>query len=278
MIESYEESQVEQSKSLNAATFLWNAASVVSLIRAYESYSCLWNTQSTGYKRANLKARAWQEISDYLQLPVLDIKRKMSNLLTSYRRERVRVESKRNEKVPYESQLYFYRHFAFMDRVYQPKAFKMADGGVNIEPDYYVDERYAAAENYFKNKKHRQTGLNEIAALFDTSIHDIDRRWRNLRTIYRRELKKVLEEVQNGRKVKVKWFPYPYMDAFLRRVCVKEQEQERGVQFLEDLLNVEIEVKLTLFILIIIMYLLQLSGLLSYFNYPFLISIVSTYL
>uniref|UniRef100_A0A8D8THL6 MADF domain-containing protein n=1 Tax=Cacopsylla melanoneura TaxID=428564 RepID=A0A8D8THL6_9HEMI len=97
-------------------------------------------------------------------------------------------------------------------------------------------------ENYFKNKKQRQTGLIEIASIFDTTIHDIDRRWRNLRTIYRRELKKVLEEGQNGRPVKVKWFPYPYMNAFLYRVCVKEQEQERGVQFLEDLVNVEIEV------------------------------------
>uniref|UniRef100_A0A8D8Q166 MADF domain-containing protein n=1 Tax=Cacopsylla melanoneura TaxID=428564 RepID=A0A8D8Q166_9HEMI len=152
MIESYEESQVEERKSLNAANFVWNATHVVSLIRAYESYPCLWNTQYTEYKRVSVKASAWMEISDYFQLPVLDIKRKMSNLINSYRRERVRVESKKNEKVPYESQLYFYRHFAFMDRVYQPKAFKMSvggpatsqlaltDDGINIKSEYNTDE------------------------------------------------------------------------------------------------------------------------------------------
>jgi Alcohol dehydrogenase transcription factor Myb/SANT-like. len=97
-------------------------------------------------------------------------------------------------------------------------------------------------ENYFKNKKYRQVGMTEIAAVFRTNVHEIDKRWRNLRTIYRRELKKVVEEGQNGRMVQVRWFPYKYMDEFLHRVCVKEQE--RGSNFLEDMLNIEIEVNL----------------------------------
>lgn len=96
-------------------------------------------------------------------------------------------------------------------------------------------------ENYLKNKKQRQIGISEIAALFETNDHDIERRWRSLRTIYRRELKKMEDERKKGRQVRVKWFPFSYMDEFLHRVCVKEEEKG-GTTFLDDLLNVAIEV------------------------------------
>jgi Alcohol dehydrogenase transcription factor Myb/SANT-like. len=144
MIEKYTETQIDKVKSQNSTTFIWTAEYVVSLIRAYESYPELWNMQCAGYKSTNKKTRAWNEISNYFQLPVIDLKRKMANLLSSYRRERVKVDSKKKENLHYEPQLYFYRHFEFMNQIYQPKAFKLEVGGDIIKPDYYLDEDYAA--------------------------------------------------------------------------------------------------------------------------------------
>lgn len=149
LIERYEQSEVDRSKARNATNFVWTAESVVSLIQTYKSYPCLWNMRAACYKSAVRKTAAWDEISDYFQLPVNDLKRKMNNLLSSYRRERVKADSKHKGGVPYESGLYFYKHFDFMTKVYQPKAFKKTiSSSLDLEADYYVDADQIAKVRY----------------------------------------------------------------------------------------------------------------------------------
>lgn len=110
----------------NSATFIWTAEQVIRLIQLYEARPVLWNVQYSGYKSCKVKSRAWHAISNKFQLPVDEVKRKLANLLSSYRRERARVDMKVSMGIPYESQLYFYKHFHFMREVYQPKITKTA--------------------------------------------------------------------------------------------------------------------------------------------------------
>lgn len=100
----------------------------------------------------------------------------------------------------------------------------------------------SSQDNYYnKNRKNRQLGIAEIAAILKTSDQDVERRWRSMRTIYRRKLKEVLFGRRRGRQVKIKWAPYSYMDEFLHRVCVKEDEEigptdEPTFDFIEEVI------------------------------------------
>lgn len=61
------------------------------LIRLYGAKDFLWNSKSPLYHNKTLREDAWNEISTLMNLPVAELKKKMTTLQASYRREKSRV-------------------------------------------------------------------------------------------------------------------------------------------------------------------------------------------
>ncbi|KAL4105069.1 hypothetical protein QTP88_020344 [Uroleucon formosanum] len=61
------------------------------LIRLYGAKDFLWNSKSPLYHNKTVREDAWNEISSLMNLPVAELKKKMTTLQASYRREKSRV-------------------------------------------------------------------------------------------------------------------------------------------------------------------------------------------
>jgi len=61
------------------------------LIRLCGTKDFLWNSKSPLYHNKTLREDAWNEISSLINLLVAELKKKMTTLQTSYRREKFRV-------------------------------------------------------------------------------------------------------------------------------------------------------------------------------------------
>ncbi|XP_012239669.1 uncharacterized protein LOC117232586 [Bombus vosnesenskii] len=75
----------------------WSKDMGLSLVNLYKNKEVLWNPGNSEYHQKNRRHDAWQEVADELSLiikkPVssLECKRKMDTILSSFRRERVKV-------------------------------------------------------------------------------------------------------------------------------------------------------------------------------------------
>lgn len=58
------------------------------LIRLYGAKDFLWNSKSPLYHNKTVREDAWNEISSLMNLPVAELKKKMTTLQASYRREK----------------------------------------------------------------------------------------------------------------------------------------------------------------------------------------------
>lgn len=60
------------------------------LIRKYEIHRVLWDAKLKNYHNKEYREDAWKAISNEMQIPVCELKRKMTALMGSYRREKSR--------------------------------------------------------------------------------------------------------------------------------------------------------------------------------------------
>lgn len=65
------------------------------LIQLYGEYRRLWDAQCPDYTNRGLREDAWRKISQEMNLPIADLKKKMDSLLGSYRREKSREKKSR---------------------------------------------------------------------------------------------------------------------------------------------------------------------------------------
>ncbi|XP_037303074.1 uncharacterized protein LOC115454569 [Manduca sexta] len=65
-----------------------------SLIRLYGSKLLLWNSTSPWYRNKHMREEAWKEISAEMGMPMPLLKKKMTSLMSCYRRERWRLDRK----------------------------------------------------------------------------------------------------------------------------------------------------------------------------------------
>lgn len=61
------------------------------LIQLYGAKDFLWNSKSPLYHNKSVREDAWKEISSVMNIPVFELKKKMTTLLASYRREKSRI-------------------------------------------------------------------------------------------------------------------------------------------------------------------------------------------
>lgn len=60
------------------------------LVKCYESRRLLWDSKNPEYYNKNKREDLWQEISVSMNVSVKELKKKMTSLLGSYRREKSR--------------------------------------------------------------------------------------------------------------------------------------------------------------------------------------------
>ena len=68
----------------------WSNEKSLQLIDLYRGHECLWNPKIVDYKNRVKKVDAWNEICTQFvpKLDVIELKKKMESLLSSFRRER----------------------------------------------------------------------------------------------------------------------------------------------------------------------------------------------
>lgn len=71
---------------------MWTNEKCVMLISLYESKRVLWDAKYEQYFNKQKKADAWRSISISMEIDVDEIKKKMTSLLGSFRRERSKVK------------------------------------------------------------------------------------------------------------------------------------------------------------------------------------------
>ncbi|PNF25029.1 hypothetical protein B7P43_G06984 [Cryptotermes secundus] len=64
----------------------------LALIRLYKSKEVLWNSKGTNYHNKSIREEAWKDVGDEMKMPVQDLKKKMTTLLASYRKEKSRIK------------------------------------------------------------------------------------------------------------------------------------------------------------------------------------------
>ncbi|XP_039282741.1 uncharacterized protein LOC120351020 [Nilaparvata lugens] len=92
-------------------------SSILDMIELYKNRALLWNPAHKNYFRRDLKQDAWDEISGVMGLSVDDCKRKMQSLLSSYRRENLKIKRHQTHLrgESYDSRWFAYDAFKFME-------------------------------------------------------------------------------------------------------------------------------------------------------------------
>ena len=80
------------------------------LIQKYESHRVLWDVKLKNYHNKEYREDAWKTISNEMQIPVCELKRKMTALMGSYRREKSRRKRRLRSA---EGGIYTSKWFAF---------------------------------------------------------------------------------------------------------------------------------------------------------------------
>ncbi|KAK4887321.1 hypothetical protein RN001_003592 [Aquatica leii] len=91
----------------------WTEDTIQLLISLYRQNECLWNPKHSLYYNKLRKYDAWVQIAAELSSTVEECKKKVTNLLSSYRRERAKVKKKWSDEV-YESNWFAYKSMEFL--------------------------------------------------------------------------------------------------------------------------------------------------------------------
>ncbi|CAH0391326.1 unnamed protein product [Bemisia tabaci] len=92
----------------------WTSNRCLTLIAAYKLRPCLWDPNDGYYFDRDRKAEAWGEISQEMDIPVTEIKRKMESLTSSFRREKGKHKRINESGRVYKSDWYAFKAFSFL--------------------------------------------------------------------------------------------------------------------------------------------------------------------
>ncbi|KAJ8714996.1 hypothetical protein PYW08_004977 [Mythimna loreyi] len=72
----------------HACSSSFNNENIIRLIQLYEFHRVLWDSTLTDYRNNDLRQDAWKAISNELNIPIGELKKKMTTLLATNRKER----------------------------------------------------------------------------------------------------------------------------------------------------------------------------------------------
>ncbi|XP_047104849.1 uncharacterized protein LOC124743995 [Schistocerca piceifrons] len=124
----------------------WSNDLSLQLIEAYRDRPVLWDVSHNYYKLANRRNEAWAEIAKLFNCDVMEVKKKMNSLLSSFRRERQKEGLRRSGTGPeevYHSTWFAFNSLKFLFDRYRPRRhrhnFEDDDGDYEGE-DFITDE------------------------------------------------------------------------------------------------------------------------------------------
>ncbi|KAK0080296.1 hypothetical protein PV325_000147 [Microctonus aethiopoides] len=109
----------------------WSNSLSVNLINLYREHECLWNPLDDDYKSKLKKTEAWNEISEIMECEVIEVRKKMESLLSSFRRERQKQTEFSRGDENFEPTWFAFKHMTFLMDKFTPKNQK------NFE-EYYI--------------------------------------------------------------------------------------------------------------------------------------------
>ncbi|XP_076246304.1 uncharacterized protein LOC143186509 [Calliopsis andreniformis] len=121
----------------------WTEEQVLEMVSLYEDHRELWDPQHPHYKLVTKKSDAWSEISQNMDIPVDDIKKKMQSLLASYRRERQKCDRRVSEMGIddiYKGTWFLFKHFSFLNNKYKLRERNSADEDITIGENTNLNE------------------------------------------------------------------------------------------------------------------------------------------
>lgn len=110
----------------------WTNKEVLSLIEAFKERSCLWDKIHEDYKLVSKKNNAWLELANMYEIEVYELKKKMSSLLSSLRRERQKQENLKPDGRNYRSSWFAFNSLYFVPRKRRERKCRIILGIVSI--------------------------------------------------------------------------------------------------------------------------------------------------
>jgi len=101
----------------------WSNAVVLNLIDEYRQRECLWNPKDSNYKSKTKKLDAWSELANVFKCDILEIKKKMESLQSSFRRERQKEETTTGmgAEDAYQSKWFAFKSLEFLKDKFEPR-------------------------------------------------------------------------------------------------------------------------------------------------------------
>ncbi|XP_031327664.1 uncharacterized protein LOC116158932 [Photinus pyralis] len=103
----------------------WDEEKVLLLIQLYREKENIWNPRNENYKKTHLKVDTWNEIGDALASTGEICKKKMTSVLSSYRREKAKETNThgtgKGSAEVYKSRWFAYDALAFLNERNQPR-------------------------------------------------------------------------------------------------------------------------------------------------------------
>ncbi|CAK1600763.1 unnamed protein product [Parnassius mnemosyne] len=124
------------------------------LIQLYGSKDLLWNTKNRFYHKKALREDAWREISAEMGVSVPELKKKMTVLLSSYRREKWRI-SKSQITGSGRNSIYVSKWFGFDDFSFMQDKLTPNDTTDTMQkPASYNDGEYSQKTSQIKKEEY----------------------------------------------------------------------------------------------------------------------------
>ncbi|XP_014239661.1 uncharacterized protein LOC106661059 [Cimex lectularius] len=92
----------------------WSEQLTLQLIEVYRTKEELWNTKHPNYYNKIKKNDAWNDLAGHFQTTANECKRKINNLLSGMRREKVKMKKTQGRSDVYESRWYAFKNLLFL--------------------------------------------------------------------------------------------------------------------------------------------------------------------
>lgn len=86
-------SSISSRTQIGTPSVRWENDLIINMIELHQTQECLWNPSDKRFNCRRSKDIAWRNIAEILEIDVLEVKRKMKNVIGQYFREKKKYDS-----------------------------------------------------------------------------------------------------------------------------------------------------------------------------------------
>lgn len=76
----------------------WTNEKVIDFIERYKNKPILWDPKNSKYYNKFAKSDAWDQLADEMEITAVDCRKKITSLLSSFRREKMKIKKNRRTR------------------------------------------------------------------------------------------------------------------------------------------------------------------------------------